>query len=230
MLPKTCNPTQMHSSRGRQEPEQFMVPVRHCSCEKKLSLKTGIYYLRQLSTKYFCVIVFHFSSGVNYTLLIYTWSEFCSLCTKTLSGVLQLVCLLHNKHRELTWMQQYPSCVECELHFWKFMKEIKLVTSTGIEVQRVLISLRVSFLRFFSPSGKKFRSKPQLARYLGSSMDLSTFDFRTGKMLMSKMNKNRQRMRYDCSNQAKVRVRCSGSFLPVHMLCWPGCFSEQYVE
>ncbi|XP_040393280.1 methyl-CpG-binding domain protein 3 isoform X1 [Anser cygnoides] len=54
-----------------------------------------------------------------------------------------------------------------------------------------------------SPSGKKFRSKPQLARYLGSSMDLSTFDFRTGKMLMSKMNKNRQRMRYDCSNQAK---------------------------
>uniref|UniRef100_A0A8C2YAD8 Methyl-CpG binding domain protein 3 n=2 Tax=Coturnix japonica TaxID=93934 RepID=A0A8C2YAD8_COTJA len=54
-----------------------------------------------------------------------------------------------------------------------------------------------------SPSGKKFRSKPQLARYLGSSMDLSTFDLRTGKMLMSKMNKNRQRMRYDCSNQAK---------------------------
>ncbi|XP_027709088.1 methyl-CpG-binding domain protein 3 isoform X3 [Vombatus ursinus] len=54
-----------------------------------------------------------------------------------------------------------------------------------------------------SPSGKKFRSKPQLARYLGSSADLSTFDFRTGRMLMSKMSKNRQRMRYDCSNQAK---------------------------
>ncbi|XP_064898049.1 methyl-CpG-binding domain protein 3 isoform X1 [Columba livia] len=58
-------------------------------------------------------------------------------------------------------------------------------------------------LSHFSPSGKKFRSKPQLARYLGSSMDLGTFDFRTGKMLMNKMNKNRQRMRYDCSNQAK---------------------------
>ncbi|XP_075060865.1 methyl-CpG-binding domain protein 3 isoform X1 [Mixophyes fleayi] len=54
-----------------------------------------------------------------------------------------------------------------------------------------------------SPSGKKFRSKPQLARYLGNSMDLSTFDFRTGKMLMSKINKNRQRMRYDGLNQAK---------------------------
>ncbi|XP_018419233.1 PREDICTED: methyl-CpG-binding domain protein 3 isoform X4 [Nanorana parkeri] len=34
-------------------------------------------------------------------------------------------------------------------------------------------------------------------------MDLSTFDFRTGKMLMSKINKNRQRMRYDGLNQSK---------------------------
>uniref|UniRef100_A0A8C9GSQ5 Methyl-CpG-binding domain-containing protein n=2 Tax=Piliocolobus tephrosceles TaxID=591936 RepID=A0A8C9GSQ5_9PRIM len=34
-------------------------------------------------------------------------------------------------------------------------------------------------------------------------MDLSTFDFRTGKMLMSKMNKSRQRVRYDSSNQVK---------------------------
>ncbi|XP_062967035.1 methyl-CpG-binding domain protein 3 isoform X3 [Cynocephalus volans] len=55
-----------------------------------------------------------------------------------------------------------------------------------------------------SPSGKKFRSKPQLARYLGGSMDLSTFDFRTGKMLLSKMNKSRQRVRYDSSNQVKT--------------------------
>nr|XP_042123134.1 methyl-CpG-binding domain protein 3 isoform X1 [Peromyscus maniculatus bairdii] len=55
-----------------------------------------------------------------------------------------------------------------------------------------------------SPSGKKFRSKPQLARYLGGSMDLSTFDFRTGKMLMNKMNKSRQRVRYDSSNQVKA--------------------------
>ncbi|XP_039103991.1 methyl-CpG-binding domain protein 3 isoform X1 [Hyaena hyaena] len=54
-----------------------------------------------------------------------------------------------------------------------------------------------------SPSGKKFRSKPQLARYLGGSMDLSTFDFRTGKLLMSKMNKSRQRVRYDSSSQVK---------------------------
>ncbi|XP_076977418.1 methyl-CpG-binding domain protein 3 isoform X4 [Tamandua tetradactyla] len=55
-----------------------------------------------------------------------------------------------------------------------------------------------------SPSGKKFRSKPQLARYLGGSMDLSAFDFRTGRMLMSKMNKSRQRVRYDAASQAKT--------------------------
>ncbi len=36
-------------------------------------------------------------------------------------------------------------------------------------------------------------------------MDLSSFDFRTGKMLMSKLNKNRQRPRYDNNSQAKVR-------------------------
>ena len=58
-----------------------------------------------------------------------------------------------------------------------------------------------------SPTGKKFRSKPQLARYLGNSMDLSSFDFRTGKMLMSKLNKNRQRLRYDNNTQTKVCVQ-----------------------
>uniref|UniRef100_A0A8C6WXT0 MBD domain-containing protein n=1 Tax=Neogobius melanostomus TaxID=47308 RepID=A0A8C6WXT0_9GOBI len=35
----------------------------------------------------------------------------------------------------------------------------------------------------FSPSGKKFRSKPQLVRFLGNAVDLSYFDFRTGKTI-----------------------------------------------
>lgn len=69
-----------------------------------------------------------------------------------------------------------------------------------------------------SPSGKKFRSKPQLARYLGNQMDLSSFDFRTGKMLMSKLNKNRQRLRYDNNNQNKVRQTC----------CWPPHTANMY--
>lgn len=64
-----------------------------------------------------------------------------------------------------------------------------------------------------SPTGKKFRSKPQLARYLGNSMDLSSFDFRTGKMLMSKLNKNRQRLRYDNNNQTKVCGQVHGKDL-----------------
>ncbi|XP_078412005.1 LOW QUALITY PROTEIN: methyl-CpG-binding domain protein 3-like [Cetorhinus maximus] len=65
-----------------------------------------------------------------------------------------------------------------------------------------------------SPSGKKFRSKPQLARYLGNSMDLSSFDFRTGKMLISKLNKNRQRLRFDSANQVKGKPDLNTS-LPV---------------
>jgi len=36
-------------------------------------------------------------------------------------------------------------------------------------------------------------------------MDLGSFDFRTGKMLLSKLNKNRQRLRYDNNSQNKVR-------------------------
>lgn len=70
---------------------------------------------------------------------------------------------------------------------------------------RRAVSYVSSCLPLHSPSGKKFRSKPQLARYLGNQMDLSSFDFRTGKMLMSKLNKNRQRLRYDNNNQNKVR-------------------------
>uniref|UniRef100_G1PEY9 Methyl-CpG binding domain protein 2 n=1 Tax=Myotis lucifugus TaxID=59463 RepID=G1PEY9_MYOLU len=55
----------------------------------------------------------------------------------------------------------------------------------------------------YSPSGKKFRSKPQLARYLGNTVDLSSFDFRTGKMMPSKLQKNKQRLRNDPLNQNK---------------------------
>ncbi|KAF8794730.1 Methyl-CpG-binding domain protein 2 like protein [Argiope bruennichi] len=44
---------------------------------------------------------------------------------------------------------------------------------------------------YYSPSGKRFRSKPQLARFLGDAVDLSTFDYRTGKinsLLLRKRN------------------------------------------
>ncbi|XP_035279101.1 methyl-CpG-binding domain protein 3-like isoform X3 [Anguilla anguilla] len=64
------------------------------------------------------------------------------------------------------------------------------------------------------PTGKKFRSKPQLARYLGNSMDLSSIDFRTGKMLMNKLTKTRQRLRYDNNSQSKGKPDLNTS-LPV---------------
>jgi len=39
---------------------------------------------------------------------------------------------------------------------------------------------------YYSPSGKKFRTKPELARALGSSVDLTYFDFQTGKLSSAK--------------------------------------------
>uniref|UniRef100_A0A8C3IPN4 Methyl-CpG binding domain protein 2 n=1 Tax=Chrysemys picta bellii TaxID=8478 RepID=A0A8C3IPN4_CHRPI len=65
------------------------------------------------------------------------------------------------------------------------------------------LSAGKSDVYYFSPSGKKFRSKPQLARYLGNTVDLSSFDFRTGKMMPSKLQKNKQRLRNDSLNQNK---------------------------
>lgn len=65
------------------------------------------------------------------------------------------------------------------------------------------LSAGKSDVYYFSPSGKKFRSKPQLARFLGNSVDLSSFDFRTGKMMPSKLQKNKQRLRNDSLNPNK---------------------------
>ncbi|OWK49508.1 Methyl-CpG-binding domain protein 2 [Lonchura striata] len=66
------------------------------------------------------------------------------------------------------------------------------------------LSAGKSDVYYFSPSGKKFRSKPQLARYLGNSVDLSSFDFRTGKMMPSKLQKNKQKLRNDALNPNKL--------------------------
>lgn len=59
------------------------------------------------------------------------------------------------------------------------------------------LSAGKSDVYYYSPSGKKFRSKPQLSRYLGNTVDLACFDFRTGKMMPGKMMKSRQRLRHD---------------------------------
>ena len=73
-----------------------------------------------------------------------------------------------------------------------------------------------SFLCPHSPSGKKFRSKPQLARYLGNAVDLSCFDFRTGKMMPSKLQKNKQRLRNESLHPNKVRWPFKRTILEAH--------------
>ena len=44
----------------------------------------------------------------------------------------------------------------------------------------------------YSPSGERYRSKPQLVRALGDNFDLSCFDFRTGKILQSAIRKSKR--------------------------------------
>ncbi|KAH9488659.1 Methyl-CpG-binding domain protein 2 [Bulinus truncatus] len=45
---------------------------------------------------------------------------------------------------------------------------------------------------YFTPDGKKIRSKPQLARILGEAFDLSAFDFRTGRTVYSACRKSKR--------------------------------------
>ncbi|KAI8774453.1 methyl-CpG-binding domain protein 2 [Biomphalaria glabrata] len=45
---------------------------------------------------------------------------------------------------------------------------------------------------YFTPDGKKIRSKPQLARILGETFDLSAFDFRTGRTVYSACRKSKR--------------------------------------
>ncbi|XP_038135538.1 methyl-CpG-binding domain protein 2-like isoform X2 [Cyprinodon tularosa] len=66
-----------------------------------------------------------------------------------------------------------------------------------------------------SPTGKKFRSKPQLARYLGNAVDLACFDFRTGKMMPGKLQKNKQKFRHDALSLAKGGKPDLNTALPI---------------
>jgi len=57
---------------------------------------------------------------------------------------------------------------------------------------------------YYSPTGRKFRTKPQLARYLGDTVDLSSFDYRTGRinasLLRFSKGKRSQRSHQDYRN------------------------------
>ncbi|XP_072038044.1 methyl-CpG-binding domain protein 2-like [Amphiura filiformis] len=54
------------------------------------------------------------------------------------------------------------------------------------------LSAGKSDVYYYSPCGKKFRSKPQLARFIGDAVDLTSFDFRTGKLLSSGVRKSKR--------------------------------------
>ena len=67
----------------------------------------------------------------------------------------------------------------------------------GIDLQEVILVFRIYLNNLineisFSPDGKKIRSKPQLARLLGETFDLSAFDFRTGRIIYSAVRKSKR--------------------------------------
>ncbi|XP_074473498.1 methyl-CpG-binding domain protein 2 [Sebastes fasciatus] len=77
------------------------------------------------------------------------------------------------------------------------------------------LSAGKSDVYYYSPSGKKFRSKPQLSRYLGNTVDLGCFDFRTGKIMPGKLHKNKQRFRHDPLSSAKGGKPDLNTSLPI---------------
>lgn len=81
---------------------------------------------------------------------------------------------------------------------------------------------------YYSPDGKKIRSKPQLARMLGDSFDLSAFDFRTGRIIYSACRKSKRQkgspfdfargMRLDASLILPIRQTASIFKQPVTVI------------
>uniref|UniRef100_A0A8C6UWZ3 MBD domain-containing protein n=1 Tax=Neogobius melanostomus TaxID=47308 RepID=A0A8C6UWZ3_9GOBI len=66
------------------------------------------------------------------------------------------------------------------------------------------LSAGKSDVYYYSPSGKKFRSKPQLVRFLGNAVDLSYFDFRTGKTIAGNTRASRDSATSHTARRASI--------------------------
>lgn len=81
----------------------------------------------------------------------------------------------------------------------KGWKREEIVRKSGLSAGKIDVY-------YYSPSGKKFRSKPQLARYLGDAVDLGSFDFRTGKInsILLRKSKRQRGSLYDYRNDSAL--------------------------
>ena len=88
-----------------------------------------------------------------------------------------------------------------------------------------------------SPAGKKFRSKPQMIRHFADNLDLSAFDYRTGKNLSS-LKKNRKKLqpehgrlaRADMTLSSPIRQTASIFKQPVTIVKPPDCKVKHEVK
>ncbi|XP_069065721.1 uncharacterized protein [Pleurodeles waltl] len=84
-----------------------------------------------------------------------------------------------------------------------------------------------------SPTGEKFRSKVEMVKYLGSSVDLTLFDFKNGTLLAPEEVQTRKRKRSEGNNQEPkikiLKVPAPPDGMPVIaedgtiILCCEGC-------
>ena len=70
-----------------------------------------------------------------------------------------------------------------------------LLASSQCNLENKIVT--IIYLMVFSPNGRKFRSKPELMRFLGSSYDLTNFDYRSGKFVSDKTKLNRRTKPYE---------------------------------
>ena len=75
----------------------------------------------------------------------------------------------------------------------EILERVGLVICQAKAMPLLFVLLSSFLLSYFSPDGRKFRSKPQIAQYLGDEFDSDKFDFRTGRLNDSRAKSRRNR-------------------------------------
>ena len=91
------------------------------------------------------------------------------------------------------------------------MSTVSRASRLDLESRSIYLHLSSITLNFlYSPNGMKCRSKPELARILGKNFDLSSFDYRSGRVLQSAIRKSK-RLKGSSYDYARGKLMCRWS-------------------